>query len=179
MNKWFLWLSSILVMTIFIFLSGCAKKSSNNPVSPTNPTTGSGSVTLNGDGYNNTNVSFSYGAAAYSVSDQATLGLFYGAVGNDSLMIVVEFAGQGTGDHMWQEFTDTTSTITGVGIYVYGSSGSTKYYVPKAGGKTSVSKYGAVGDTIEGSFSGTVRDAVTSNTVTISGSFKALRVPDE
>lgn len=179
MNKWFHWSSSILVLMIFIFLSGCAKKSSNNPVSPDNQTTGTGSITMNGDGYNNTKVSFGYGAAGFSISDQATMAILYGAVGNDSLMIVVQFAGQGTGDQVWQEFTDTSSNITGVGIYVYGSSGSYKYYVPKAGGKTSVSKYGTVGDTIEGSFSGTVRNAVTSNTITISASFKALRIPDE
>ncbi len=179
MKKWSFWLSSILVMAILIFLSGCSKKSSDNPVSPNNPTTGSGSITMNGDGYNNTKINFGYGVAGYSISDQATMAIFYGSTGNDSLMIVVEFAGQGTGDHAWQEFSDTSSTIIGVGIYVYGSSGSYNYYVPKAGGKTSVSKYGSIGDTIEGSFSGTVKHPVTSNTITISGSFKAMRVPDE
>lgn len=180
MKKTFLKTVSILSIVIFIFLSGCSKKSDSNPVSPENPTTGSGSITLNGGGYNNTTINFAIGAGGYTSSEQMTACALYSATGSDSLFIVVEFPGKGTGDYQWVEYTDNSSNINGIAVSVYNSTGNYKYFIPKSGGKTSISTYGNVGQTIVGSFNGTVKDAITSaTTITISGTFKVLRVPDE
>ncbi len=180
MNKTFLRILSVLSVAVFLFLSGCSKKSDSNPVGPTNPVTGSGSVTLNGGGYNNATINFGIGAGGYTSTDQMTACVIYGATGNDSLLIVIEFPGKSTGNYQWQAFTQNSSNVNGVAVNVYNSKGTNNYFIPAAGGKTNVSTYGSVGQTIEGTFNGTIQDAVTSSTtITISGSFKVLRVPDE
>lgn len=169
----------VLMLSLFIFLSGCSKKSDSNPLIPGEQISGAGSVTLNGGGYNNTTINFGTGLAAYSVTDQITNCILYGKSGNDSLLVVVAFAGTGAGDYQWEEFTQNSSNIIGVAVNVYNSTGNNKYFLPKSGGKTNVSKYGTVGQTIEGTFNGSTQEVVTSTAVTVSGSFKASRVPDE
>ncbi len=173
----------ILALFVLAAITGCKKNSENNPVNPgnpANPVNGSGSITLNGGEYNNKTINFNLGIGGYSVSDQMTVCVFYGAVNSDSLMVVVEFPQKAAGDFQWEEFTENSSNLNGVGLSVYNSSGTYKYFVPVSGGKTKVSKYGNVGENIEGNFSGTLKDAIfSSGNIDVSGSFKVLRMADE
>ena len=173
---------SVAAVLFFLTLTGCSKKSSN-PVDPTNSVTSasvSGSVTLNGGDYSNTVMNYAFGAGGYSTNDQSTACVMYATSGTDSLYIVVSFAGSSTGNYQWQGFTEDSLNyyIDGVGISVYKSNGSYSYLLPQSGGNTNITKYGAVGETIEGSFSGTLQDPLGSTTVTVSGSFKVVRAPD-
>ena len=174
---------SIITISFFLTFLGCSKKSSN-PVNPNNPVTSTnvtGSITLNGGSYNNTVINYIFGAAGYSSSDQNTSCLMYATNGSDSLYIIVSFGGSSTGDHQWQGFTEDSLNyyVDGVGISIYKSDGTYSYLLPQSGGNTNISKYGAVGDTIEGSFSGTLQDPANTENISISGTFKVVRVPDE
>jgi len=173
---------SIVTIIFFLTLLGCSKKS-NNPVNANNPSTSTnvtGSLTLNGGSYDNTIINYIFGAAGYSTSDQSTACVMYATNGSDSLYIVVSFGGFSTGDHQWQGFTEDSLNyyIDGVGISIYKSDGTYSYLLPQSGGNTKITKYGAVGDTIEGSISGTLQDPANTVNVTVSGTFKVLRVPD-
>ena len=115
----------------------------------------------------------------YSTSQGMTNCLEYGKLGSDSILVIIAFAGNTTGNYSWKEFTQSSSYIDGVAITIYNSAGVTKYFMPKSGGQTNVSKYGAVNQTIEGSYSGTTQDAASTTTITVTGSFKATRLPNE
>ncbi len=179
MGKIFFRIVIVFSISLFVLFSGCSKKSDSNPVAAGDQTTGAGSITLNGGGYNNTVINFSIGMAAYSSTDQVTNCIFYGKSGSDSVLVVVAFAGTATGNYQWEEFNQNSSFMNGVIVSFYNSSGNNKYCVPKATGQTSVIKYGTVGQTIEGSFNGSTQEIVSSSVISVSGSFKATRVPDE
>lgn len=170
---------SIPVIVIFLLLtfSGCSKKNdtSTNPVSNTEL----GSMTLNGDSYNNSNVNFIESQSVYQNSQQQTICLMYGLINSDSVLVEIIFPGSKEGNYQWVDYQDTTGSLSGVGVYFIKSGGSYNFYFPKADGNTKVTIYGDVGKTIEGSFSGTVEDAVTSSTISVSGTFKSARLTDE
>ena len=170
------WIFSI---SLFILISGCSKKGDSNPIIPGDQTTGAGSITLNGGGYNNTKINFNVGLAAYSTSDQITNCIFYGKNGSDSVLVVVAFAGTVSGNYQWEEYTLNSPNVNGVVVSFYNASGNNRYCIPKATGQTSISKYGTIGQTIEGLFNGSIQEVVSASLITITGSFKATRVQDE
>ena len=179
MNKNIFFSLSVLSLLLIVIQLGCSKKSNSNPLTPDNQTSAYGSITLNGSGYNNTVVNFTAAMGDYSTSQGMTNCLEYGKLGSDSILVIIAFAGNTTGNYSWEEFTQSSSYINGVAITIYNSAGVTKYFMPKSGGQTSVSKYGAVNQTIEGSYSGTTQDAASTTTITVTGSFKATRLPNE
>ncbi len=180
MNRTFLRFLSVLALLVFVVFSGCSKKSSSsNPLTPGN-VTGGGTITLNGGGYTNATVNFTTGVGAYLTSDKMTNCIFYGKVGADSILVLVGFAGTSTGNYQWQDFTQSSTNFNGVAVNIYNNAaGVNKYFVPKSGGNTNVTTFGSVGQTIEGSYSGSTIDVATSETITVTGSFKATRGPDE
>src|SRR5574340_870781 len=115
MNKTFLRFLSVLTLLIFVVFSGCSKKSSNNPLTPGN-VTGGGTITLNGGGYTNATVNFTAGVGAYLTQDKMTDCIFYGKIGNDSIMVIVGFAGTSTGNYQWQDFTQSSTNFNGVAV---------------------------------------------------------------
>jgi len=103
----------------------------------------------------------------------------YGLINSDSVLVEVIFPGSKEGNYQWVDYKDTTSNTSGVGVFFVKFDGSYNFYFPKADGNTNVTLYGDVGKTIEGSFSGTVEDAVTSSTISVSGTFKSTRLTDQ
>ncbi len=178
MERKFLPFISVISIFVLIVFSGCSNMNSSNSVSPEELTTG-GSITLNGGGYNNTTVNFGIGQAAYSTNAQITKCLFYGKIGNDSILVIVAFSGESTGNHQWQQFSLNSTNIVGVAANIYNSSTNNGYFMPDSGGNTTVSVYGNVGQTIEGSYSGTTQDIATSAKIAVNGTFKATREADE
>lgn len=167
------------VAAAFLLLTytGCSKKNSN-PVNPVVNSQDFGSVTLNGSGYNNTKINFVYNECAYINSDSNTACIMYGLNNSDTVLVEVIFPGSSVNNYAWIDYHDTT-TISGVGVIYFNSDGNHEFYVPTAGGNTNITKYGVVGETVEGSFSGSVEDIVSASTISISGTFKSTRLNDE
>lgn len=167
------WRALALAAFVLIFaFSGC-KKDDDDPVAPggNNNNTGgmSASVTLNGDGFNNKSLNFNAASAGYSNSEALTGVVFSGA---DSITVSLVFAGKTTGTYTVSVGSDNELENGFVII-----KGSSKYYISK-GGSIKVTEYGNVGGYIKGTFNGTAEDEYTNTTVSVSGSFSALRQPD-
>lgn len=174
-NLWFLFLA-VAFLTV-----GCSKKS-DNPVNTDNSPEGvlsnSGNIVINGAGYTNKNFSLTAGISAYTTSNSSTLCLLYGKADSDSIAVIVSFPAKTTGTFDWQGLAGTGSSYIydGCSVSTYGSSPA--LYAANTG-KTIVNVFGDVGKTIEGTFSGTLQGTDGIQTMTVSGSFKCIRVQDE
>ncbi len=174
-NLWFLFL------TVAFLAAGCSKKS-NNPVSPDNSPEGvlsnSGSMVINGGGFSDKTVSLANGLSAFTSSNSATVCVLYGKADSDSMAIIIAFPGKAPGSFDWQNYQDNASGsyYNGCSITTYGSNVN---MFTATNGSTVVKVFGEVNKTIEGTFSGTMQSMDGSQSLTVSGSFKCLRVPDE
>ena len=102
----------------------------------------------------------------------------YSKAESDSMAIIIAFGGKATGSFDWQGYTDngSSSYYDGCSITTYGSNLNV---FTSSSGTTVVNVFGDVGKTIEGTFSGTLQSMDGSQDMTVSGSFKCLRVQDE
>ena len=174
---------AFLLVGLLILISGCSKKDSN-PVNPSdNPSEvllNSGSITLNGGGFSNKTYNLSSGVAAYIAKYQATDCVMYGSSSSDSLMATVMFKSNSTGEFSWLGIQDVSSSDYYVdGAYLLLITGSGYVSFSPVSGSTKVTAFNGVGSTIEGTFSGSIKNDITGETVTVNGSFKCLRVPDD
>ncbi len=155
------------VIILLVLAAGCSKKSDNNPVGPDpNPTTASAQLTLNGSGYTNKAATLNNGVCGYSIQDTATAIYFYGAVDGDTLQLYIIFKGTQTGAKPWDQDN---------AVVIYSMSST---FIGVAQGTTTVSKFGAVGEKVEGSLNGKLIEASTQTELNITGTFSAVRVPD-
>ena len=170
-----------LLLSVALLTAGCSKKS-DNPVNPDGTSgdvlTNSGSMVLNGAGFSNKTVELSSGVSAYTNSNNYTVCVLYGKSSADSMAVIIAFSGKNTGSFDWQGLQDSESNYyyDGCTISMYGSNNN-MFTVDN--GKTVVNVFGEVGKTIEGTFSGSLKSMDGSQSMTVTGSFKCLRVPDE
>lgn len=163
-------LFALIIIAVLSFSIGCSKKS-DNPVDPGTVIKSEATLTLNGSGYSNQNVTLGNGGCSYSPIDNLTAIAFSGTIGSDSVLFVFQFVGNSTGAHAWR------SSEPDALIYKYGSSGNFYFYADSIG-TTNVSSYGAVNGKVEGSINGKLIEATSQAELNISGSFSALRIPD-
>lgn len=161
---------ALIIITVLSLIIGCSKKS-DNPVDPGTVIKSEATLTLNGSGFSNQNVTLGNGGCSYSPTDNLTAVAFSGTIGSDSVLFVFQFVGNNTGAHAWR------SSEPDVLIYKYGSSGSLSFYADSTG-TTNVSNYGAVNGKVEGSINGKLIEATSQSELNISGTFSALRIPD-
>ena len=104
--------------------------------------------------------------------------VLYGKADADSMAVIVTFPGKTTGSYDWQGSAGagTSYIYDGCSVSTYGS--SPDLFAANTG-STVVNVFGDVGKTIEGTFSGTLQNMNGDQTMTVSGSFKCLRVQDE
>lgn len=169
----------ILSVSLLFILSGCSKKE-NNPVVPgdNTPVTGGGSITLNGGGYSNKSLSSPASTAGYIDEYRSTLVSFYVNSGTDTVLTMIIFPGKAAGNFAWKGMVidDSTSSTYWDGASLSFGHLAYKIYMPLAGGKTTITKYGNVGQFIEGTYSGKIQDPATTAEINVTGSFKALRL---
>lgn len=156
----------ILSLSSAMFLANCSDD--DDPAGPgdgnNNP---QNTITLNGGGYNNqtTNLTAIFGG----FEDGITGLVLSGVSGQDTLAVTIIIPGSSAGTFEWQAGDESDS---GVLIFV----GSTDYLASgDATGSTVVTAYGQVGQPISGTFSGTVISALSTQNVSISGSFSVVR----
>lgn len=158
-----------LVACLTLLAIGCTK----DPVTPDN--VAANRLTLNGDGYINKKFTFPNAEASYLTTKDVTVV----AIGDSSVPdsvgapgTVIFFAGMTTGIYT---INDSDSDVA---VWVF--SDSTMYAL--ATGTVTITKYGAVGARIEGTFSGTATTDINGNAVSVTvseGVFSALRIADD
>jgi hypothetical protein len=104
------------------------------------------------------------------VSDTATAIQFIGTVNADSLIMLIVFRGNQTGNINWND-------DNGVILYKSGTSGLSTF-IGVSQGSTTISSYGSIGGKVDGSVSGKLVDAATQAEVNVSGNFSATRIQD-
>lgn len=169
--KWSTYLlAAFLIITAF---SGCGKDD-DNPLKPGEnqiPTVGSGSITLNGGGYNNKKIDFAAALADYYVLESQTWLVLSGST--DSITTTLYFNGKEAGTYNLSVDSNDES-INGIYVII----GSSKVYRSASTGSIKVTQYGNVGGSIVGTFEGTLYELGETTPITISGSFTALRGDD-
>ncbi|MGE5621057.1 MAG: hypothetical protein ACM3U0_00655 [archaeon] len=169
---------SVLVFSVFLLVSfqGCSKKDSN-PAAPeekTNPYfTGTATLTLNGSGYSNKVLSSNTSTAGYSDEYKGTVVVAYVSAASDSATAMIVFPGKATGNFSWKGIVTEENVARWDGVSL--TYGVEKIYVPVSG-ETKITSYGNVGQNIEGTFSGKMKEMTSGNEVSVSGSFKSKRV---
>ncbi|RJP71476.1 MAG: hypothetical protein C4539_04970 [Ignavibacteriales bacterium] len=164
-----------LVFVFAVLIAGC-KKDDSNPTG-TDTTGGTYSITLNGDGFSNKQVTINSAAGGYSTTNDVT-GITLSC--SDNIMVTLVSPGKQTGTFNFSVDETSSDIITGLLLVINAGTTSTKTYGVKSGsGTITISSYGSVGGQIKGSFTGKIYDVTSPTTeVTISGSFSATRVPD-
>lgn len=160
---------ALIGLFAFVLLASCSKNSTN-PTDNNNPNLGNNaaSVTSNKGTFN-----FRSGLGVYDKPYDYTDLAFTGfvATGNQQslgYMLTLSFAGNKTGVF---QLNDDNGIIMMIDFIVYVSVEGT--------GKITITRYGAVGSTIEGSFSGQLQSS-TGDVLTVTGAtFKATRLQDE
>lgn len=180
-------LFGLLLLSAMISLSaqGCSKDKSDDPASPggtDNPGQSTGTITLNGGPFNN--VTYNYNSdtsgtlatVKYDTEENKTIISFY----KDTIAVGIEFHGKTEGEYNWTGIDTPSRSIVAVTQYKTGGGIELRAsYGPIEGkGRTTVTKYGNTGSTIQGSFSGQLILAFGSGSpapVTVSGSFSVVR----
>lgn len=168
-----LFIAGTIVLTIVI--AGCSKNSENNPLNPGNggPNNSTGKVVLNGSGWSNSEVNFSLAVGYYIPQENLTYVEMFHAQNGDTLVVAIAFPGNQTGTYEWAEES--------YGAYLVdmrGNATSSVYY-PKPGGQTVITEFGNVNHRIKGTYSGILVSALSTDSVTVSGNFDVVRMPDE
>ncbi len=166
-----------LVFIFSVFIAGC-KKDDSNPTG-TDTTGGTYSITLNGDGFSNKQVtpgsSITTAFVTYSTGSQKTGGFL---ACSDNINVWFFTPGQQTGTFNFEIGNDQSDPSAGL-IVSSGTGTSIKTYYSKTGsGSITISSYGSVGSQVKGSFTGKVYNVATDAELTISGSFNANRTVD-
>jgi hypothetical protein len=164
---------SILLLTAVILLASCSKDSSN-PTDGSNIDTGTGNnaAVVNSD---KENFSFKLGMGLfdklYGVTDIVfTSFVPSGSQTTDGYAMSISFRGNGVASY---NFDDDDNGIIIMKNYIV-------YQTVPGSGKINITKYGAVGQTIEGTFTGQFVSATGGATFTVtSASFKATRLEDD
>ena len=112
--------------------------------------------------------------AAYISDQDATIGTIGGKSGDQNLSMIISFPGKSTDTYSW----DNSSSYSNVAFTI----GGVTYSGISGQGNTKVTKYGEVGSTIEGTFSGKIYGVSGSkiDTMQISGGqFSMVRLGDQ
>lgn len=173
---------SFLAMAALVMLAGCSK---DDNASPSGSGTGGGGTpsgtwvvqfTLDGDGYSNESFVFADDDAEllYNNVVGATIGTCTVPINeDDSRTFQVMFPGNETGN-----WSCNTGTGSGCGMLAITLDMVQKSYVGSDYTVT-VTKFGPVGDTVEGTFSGVLYNPITPTaTVNATGNFRFKRYPD-
>jgi len=200
-------ISSLRIAVVFTLLglavmTGCKKDSS--PTSVVNTTTGGGSFTsatftLNGGGYSNQAFTITsngitalgFDVDAYSVYKASTnvtaIAITNDNTGGNLQQIIIALPGNQTGTFNWTNSTSANNAIAFL-LEFTSSSVTTFFYSSldnggNINGSVSLTSYGAVGNKINGTFSGKlykVTAAGIDSSVTVSnGTFSVVRAPDQ
>lgn len=180
-------LTSILLTSIMALslLQSC--KSDDNDANPTpnptptptpTPTAIPNTFIINGDGYANKKFELNNPLKAevyYKSSNNNNYFTIRSLIGEDSVYISLNMAGAPVAATFpWGGFTGGT-------IFITPKNGTKKAYSTKSGNGTFVvTEYGAVGQKVKGTFSGTFFDPFTSTDIQISsGAFEVTRTADQ
>jgi len=165
----------ISVLFIFTVLFSSCKKDDSNPTDINGGGNTTSTITLNGDGFSNKQVTISAGTSGYSTANQVTGGTLSCS---DNIQVTFIVPGNQTGTFNFSVEETSSDILTGL-LLVSGTGTNAKQYgVMSGSGSITISSYGAVGSAIKGSFTGKIYNVLTQAEVTISGSFSAIRVPD-
>jgi hypothetical protein len=193
MNKLSIMLFAALLASAFIF--SCKDDEEDEVI------TGTVTFTISGDGYNNqtftlkdtkstapTHEGFYYKGSEESGLDytMASVGLTASGSGRENDHWSISVKGQGEKSYSWTTGfgTERAPNKNACQIVLHKNGVETAYLSfvalgPNASGSTTITKYGAVGDRIEGTFSGTLYNSDTDKPVTITnGSFSVSRKAD-
>jgi len=155
----------------FVLLVSCSKNSTNpTDDNNNNPNLGTNAAVVTS---NKGNLAFKTGLAVYDKPFDVTEITFAGYVptGNEpslGYMINLSFTGNKTGVF---QLNDDNGIIMMLNFVVYASVEGT--------GKITITRFGPVGSTVEGSFSGKFQSATGDELTVTNASFKATRLPDE
>lgn len=168
-----------LVFIFSVFIAGCKKDDSNPAGSGDNGGNSTYTITLNGDGFSNKQVTPGSTAttayAMYSPTQQKTGGYL---ACSDNINVSFFTQGQQTGTFNFSVGDNDSDPEVGL-IVTSGTGTSMKIYYGKTGsGSITITSYGSVGGQIKGTFTGKIYNSTTDAEVTISGSFSATRIPD-
>lgn len=161
----------VLFSSLTLFISGCKDDDNDNPTGPGGNggdiLNASGELTFNGEGFSNKKYNVSWGYAG----TQNDTGYVYLACTStsDSLYIVMNFEGSGTGTKTISEDNDNWVVaydyLTGTGF-------------ASSSGTISISKVENVGGKVEGSLNCQMLNVATElNPVTVTGNFSVVRIP--
>jgi hypothetical protein len=163
---------SIILLALAIALASCSKDSTNpTDNNNNNNNLGTNSAVVKSD---KGDLTFKLGAGVFDVLYGYTDLAFSSFTSSDNqstsgYAMSITFKGKANGDYI---LNDDNEIIIMKNYVVYGS-------VPGTG-KITITKYGAVGQTIEGTFTAQFVSATGSETFTVaSASFKAIRIEDE
>lgn len=178
MNKIKLYLI-VSCFAALMFASSCGDDAGDSPkkndvpqdTTPTVVIDSSNGFILGDDQYFVANLSKTNSSVSYDENDNATTINISGTdLDGEPIIINVKFPGQSTGSWMFEDANSTTA----LSIRKFNN---TKLYASDpsdANGKLVVTKYGAVGETIEGTFSGLFKESISSIEVS-NGTFKLER----
>lgn len=162
---------SIILLTVALALASCSKNSTN-PTDNNNTNTGTNAAVVNS---NKGNLTFKIGLGLFDRLYGTTDMVFSSYVSDDNQQtagysMVISFRGNGIASY---NLDDLDNGITILKNYVVYTS------IPGSG-KINITKYGAVGQTIEGNFTAQFESVTGGETFTVtSASFKASRLADD
>ncbi len=167
------------VFVFAILFASCKKDDSNPAGTGDNGGNSTYTITLNGDGFSNKQVTPGTTAttayAMYSPTEQKTGGYL---ACSDNINVSFFTQGQQTGTFNFAVGTDGSDPENGLVVTSGTGTGMKIYYAKTGSGSITITSYGSVGGQIKGTFTGKIYNATTDVEVTISGSFSATRIPD-
>jgi len=154
---------AIFILTVAIALASCSKDSTN-PSDDNN--TGSNAAVVKSD---KEDFTIKSGMGVYDKSYDVTA-IEFTSLTSDGYGMLITFEGNGVASYNLDLYDNSITIIKNLVMY---------YSVPGSG-KINITKYGAVGQTIEGTFTGQFLNPADGGTFTVtSASFKATRLEDE
>jgi hypothetical protein len=154
---------SIFILTVALALASCSKDSTNPS---DNNNTGTNAAVVKSD---KEDFTIKIGMGLYDKSYEVTA-IEFNSGTSDGYGMLITFKGNGVASYNLDLYDNSITIVKNL---------VTHYSVPGSG-KINITKYGAVGQTIEGTFTGQFLNPVDGTTFTVtSASFKATRLQDK
>lgn len=188
---------ALLALLFLSIVSACKKD--DNPANPGGGgATGEGSFTINGAGINNRTYNVlpqipgtpfnNFALGFYNTNDTATYVSNTGTASGDttSVRVLIGFRGNQAGNFQTNAVPRIIQVVVGERSFVAGfeSSGIGSAIISGTTFNLNVTRYDAVGGRIQGSYTGTLREASVKGglgnaTITITGNFNVVRLTDD
>lgn len=128
-------------------------------------------VTMNGAGYNNTEIKFTSGYSSFSAADNRTYIGIWGTYKRDSVCIAIQFEGTKAGVFNW-------NNKSGDLVVNRLNSDDVLLFIAESKGSNTIDSFGKVGEKIEGKISGRLYEVSSMEEMSVTGNFSVVRGPD-